>query len=262
MAQSDSLGRKPLAAGSTLLSGADNPLVRAVGRVPVKVRTKMLVAFAGITALLIVVAVLGLRVLGQANARVESLGTLQLRALRVGDDPSLRTYLGGGPTSVPEGRNWALADQAIAAALSQLGPATNETRFGFVPPPEDEARLVRIRADYGRLAEALKQVTALDRAGAPSAKTKQLLTAAIDADNDLGAQTNRLAATTRAKTNALIAQNHSSYAASRNLFIGVGAGSIALALLLGFVLSWSLVGPIQRKETRLADIAAGDFSKH
>ncbi len=280
MAQSDSLGRKPLAAGSTLLSGADNPLVRAVGRVPVKVRTKMLVAFAGITALLIVVAVLGLRVLGQANARVESLGTLQLRAatyqslqtqaqqlrqllaLRVGDDPSLRTYLGGGPTSVPEGRNWALADQAIAAALSQLGPATNETRFGFVPPPEDEARLVRIRADYGRLAEALKQVTALDRAGAPSAKTKQLLTAAIDADNDLGAQTNRLAATTRAKTNALIAQNHSSYAASRNLFIGVGAGSIALALLLGFVLSWSLVGPIQRTETRLAEIAAGDFSKH
>ncbi len=280
MAQSDSLGRKPLAAGSTLLSGADNPLVRAVGRVPVKVRTKMLVAFAGITALLIVVAVLGLRVLGQANARVESLGTLQLRAatyqslqtqaqqlrqllaLRVGDDPSLRTYLGGGPTSVPEGRNWALADQAIAAALSQLGPATNETRFGFVPPPEDEARLVRIRADYGRLAEALKQVTALDRAGAPSAKTKQLLTAAIDADNDLGAQTNRLAATTRAKTNVLIAQNHSSYAASRNLFIGVGAGSIALALLLGFVLSWSLVGPIQRTETRLAEIAAGDFSKH
>src|SRR6266545_2493813 len=280
MAQSDSLGRKPLAAGSTLLSGADNPLVRAVGRVPVKVRTKMLVAFAGITALLIVVAVLGLRVLGQANARVESLGTLQLRAatyqslqtqaqqlrqllaLRVGDDPSLRTYLGGGPTSVPEGRNWALADQAIAAALFQLGPATNETRFGFVPPPEDEARLVRIRADYGRLAEALKQVTALDRAGAPSAKTKQLLTAAIDADNDLGAQTNRLAATTRAKTNALIAQNHSSYAASRNLFIGVGAGSIALALLLGFVLSWSLVGPIQRTETRLAEIAAGDFSKH
>ena len=280
MAQSDSLGRQPLAGGSTLLSGADNPLVRAVGRVPVKVRTKMLVAFAGITALLIVVAVLGLRVLGQANARVESLGTLQLRAatyqslqtqaqqlrqllaLRVGDDPSLRTYLGGGPTSVPEGRNWALADQAIAAALSQLGPATNETRFGFVPPPEDEARLVRIRADYGRLAEALKQVTALDRAGAPSAKTKQLLTAAIDADNDLGAQTNRLAATTRAKTNALIAQNHSSYAASRNLFIGVGAGSIALALLLGFVLSWSLVGPIQRTETRLAEIAAGDFSKH
>ena len=62
------------------LSRADNPLVRAVGRAPVTVRTKLLVAFAVIAALLVAVAVLGLRVLGQSNARVESLGTLQRRA--------------------------------------------------------------------------------------------------------------------------------------------------------------------------------------
>jgi signal transduction histidine kinase len=42
----------------------------------------------------------------------------------------------------------------------------------------------------------------------------------------------------------------------------VGAASILLALTLGFVLSWSLIGPIQRTGTRLAEIAAGDFSKH
>ena len=35
-----------------------------------------------------------------------------------------------------------------------------------------------------------------------------------------------------------------------------------LALILGFALSWSLVGPIQRIETRLARIASGDFSAH
>src|SRR2546423_6610402 len=143
MAHSDSLGRPPPRSGTTILTGADNPLVRAVGRVPVKIRTKMLIAFAGIAALLIVVAVLGLRVLGQANARVDSLGTLQLRAatyqslqtqaqqlrqllaLRVGEDPNLNTYLGLGPTTVHAGRGWTLVDQAIAAALSQLGPATN-----------------------------------------------------------------------------------------------------------------------------------------
>src|SRR5205823_9375776 len=42
--------------------------------------------------------------------------------------------------------------------------------------------------------------------------------------------------------------------------VGVGAGSILLATLLGFVLSGSLVGPIQRTEARLAEIAEGDFS--
>ena len=106
------------------LSRADNPLVRAVGRVPVTVRTKLLVAFAVIAALLVAVAVLGLRVLGQSNARVESLGTLQRRAgtyqslqtqaqqlrqllaIRVADDPSLNTYLGHGSTGAPTGRSW------------------------------------------------------------------------------------------------------------------------------------------------------------
>ena len=39
-------------------------------------------------------------------------------------------------------------------------------------------------------------------------------------------------------------------------------GAIGLALLLGFVLSWSVVGPIQRIDSRLAAIAAGDFSGH
>jgi signal transduction histidine kinase len=68
--------------------------------------------------------------------------------------------------------------------------------------------------------------------------------------------------TTQSQTSALITQNRSSFSASQRLFIAVAAGSIVLALLLGFVLSWSLIGPIQRMETRLAAIASGDFSGH
>jgi signal transduction histidine kinase len=280
MTQPDLLDRHPPEGEPAFFSGADNALVRAVGRLPVTVRTKMLVAFAGIAALLVVVAVLGLRVLGQANARVDSLGTLQLRAatyqslqtqaqqlrqllaLRVGDDPSLRTYIGGGTGTGRSKPDWTLVDLAITAALSQLGPATNESRFGFTLPPEDETVLVRIRSDYRDFSAALERITGLDRVRAPSAKTKPLLTRAIDADNDLSSLTDQLAATTRSETNALIAQNRSSYVSSRNLFIGVGAGSVVLALLLGFVLSWSLVGPIRRTEARLAEIAEGDFTRH
>src|SRR5207247_11201536 len=69
---------------------------------------------------------------------------------------------------------------------------------------------------------------------------------------------------TRARTepHSLSAQHRSSYASSRDLFIGVGVASIVLAALLGFVLSSSLVGPIQRTESRLAEIAEGDFTRH
>jgi signal transduction histidine kinase len=275
LARPDGLG------GHTPVHGrAENPLVRAVGRVPVKVRTKLLVAFAAIAALLVVVGVLGVRVLGQSNARVEHLGTLQLRAaayqglqtqaqqlrqllgLRTGGDPNVSTYLGGDASTALGGHSWTLVDRAIAAALSQLGPATNPTHLGFVPPPADAVVLEQIRLDYRRFSQAMTKIIALDRAGTPGNKSQRFQTDAINADNKLSALTDRLATTTRAQTNALIAQNRSAFTNSRNLFIGVGAGSIVLALLLGFVFSWALIRPIQRTEARLAEIAAGDFSGH
>src|SRR5207248_4117081 len=174
--------------------GPDNPVVRAVGGAPVKLRTKLLVAFAAIAALLVVVGVLGLRVLGQSNARIETLGTLQLRAatyqslqtqaqqlrqllaIRVAQDPNLNTYLSGQGSNLLGGRRWTLVDETIAAALSQLGPATNETRFGFVPPPGDRAVLRRIRLDYHRFSSGLDRIIGLDRAGAASTRTQPLLT--------------------------------------------------------------------------------------
>ena len=79
---------------------------------------------------------------------------------------------------------------------------------------------------------------------------------------DLNQLATVLANATTAKTDDLITQNASAYASSRNLFIGVAAVAIVLALLLGFVLSWSLIGPIQRIDARLAATASGDFSGH
>ncbi len=71
-----------------------------------------------------------------------------------------------------------------------------------------------------------------------------------------------LAHGTKAKADELIAQNAASYEGSRDLFIGVAAAALILALVLGFALSWSLVGPIQGIDARLAAIASGDFSGH
>ena len=278
MARPDALAGAPRALPAPLPGRADNAIVRAVGRVPVTVRTKLLVAFAVIAALLVAVGVLGLRVLGQSNARVVSLGTLQRRvaayqslqtqaqqlrqmlALRVAADPNLNTYLSGSASGLRGGRTWTLVDQAIAASLSQLGPATN--RFDFVPPPADKALLDRIKANHRRFTKSLQRIIALDRAGALNKRIQPFLTAEIDADTALSALTDQLASGTRAKTDALIAENRAAYASSRNLFIGVASASILLALLLGLVLSWSVVSPMQRAAGRLAEIAAGDFSRH
>jgi signal transduction histidine kinase len=255
-----------------------NPLVEAVSRAPLRVRTKLVIAFALIVALILAVAGLGLKVLGDSNERAASLGTLQQRtatyrslqteardvrqllALRLASDPSVAAYLGQSPSAAPSGRAWTLVDQAIAAALTQLHP--NEASFGFRPPAGDEAQLARARRDASRVSAAVNHLITLDGAGASTAATHAPLADAIAAVNDLSAITDNLASTTRAQTDALIAQSSDSYGSSRRLFFVVGAVSLALAVLLGLVLSGSLVGPIRQITARQGEIARGDFSRH
>jgi signal transduction histidine kinase len=258
-----------------LLSPADNPLVRAVGRLPAGVHVKLLVAFVGTALLVVVVALLGLRLLGQSNERVETLGTLQVRAFAYGklrSDAShvrglLSQRVGGDFYEVFPDQNQEkleagglLLDGAIASEAQLLPASTFPDKLGFQPPPEDEQYLNRIRETGEQLARKLQQIVDLGETAPEHADSlrgeAELL--AIDLDQ----YATELANATTARANALIAQNSSAYEHSRNLFIGVAAGAIVLALLLGFVLSWSVIGPIQSIDSRLAAIASGDFSGH
>ena len=48
---------------------------------------------------------------------------------------------------------------------------------------------------------------------------------------------------------------------SQWVVIGVAVGSVGLALLLGYALSWSLTGPVTRMDAQFQQIAQGDFSQ-
>jgi signal transduction histidine kinase len=259
------------------MSRGDNPLVRAVGRLPAKVHTKLLVAFVGTAVLVVAVGLLGLRVLGQSNERIERLGALQERAFAYGrmqsDAFNVRVLLAENVAAdfyalnnprlkPPRGREAMPVDQAVANALARIDPATGVADLGFVPPAQDAAYLRRIRAKAGRLAEVMRKIVASDKRGASVVGQVDLRHKAEQLAIDLNQIASELANATTAKADALIAQNARSYGSSRNLFVGVAAGAIVLALLLGFVLSWSLIGPIRRIDSRLAAIASGDFSRH
>ena len=64
------------------------------------------------------------------------------------------------------------------------------------------------------------------------------------------------------RANTLIRENQSAFVDSQGLFVTVAAVSIFLALLLGYLLSGSIVGPVRRMQNRLAAIASGDFASH
>jgi signal transduction histidine kinase len=251
------------------LSRGDNRIVRAVGRLPAKVHTKLLIAFLGTAVLLVAVGVFGLRVLAQSNERIGTLGALQERTFAYGklqsDTAHVRLLLAENVDRAfygvwPKGGRGASArtDLAVLNDLARIGPSTLPDGLRFVPPAEDRGVLRRIRQKSGRLSTVVRQIVKSD----PGADQGLLRNRAERLATDLNLLATVLANTTTDKTEDLIAQNASSYRSSRDLFIGVAAGAIVLALLLGFVLSWSVIGPIQRIDSRLAAIASGDFSGH
>jgi type II secretory pathway pseudopilin PulG len=60
---------------------SDNPLARAVARIPLPIRAKQLIVSVAVAALLVLVAVLGLVALGQSNSRGAELRKLQQQAV-------------------------------------------------------------------------------------------------------------------------------------------------------------------------------------
>jgi len=255
------------------LSPGDNPVVRAVGRVPAKVHTKLLVAFVATALLVVAVGVLGVRLLGQSNERVESLGELQRRSAAYSelrsDAGHVRLLLSGNlagdfdqifPFADRDaGGDWAV-DLAAVDALDTLRASMHPENLGFVPSAEDEQYLGRIRETSTDLSRVMARIVAAGKAGREAEDADRL--DAEDAVSALREFAIQLDNATTTRTKALIAQNESAYTSSRNLFIGGAAGAIGLALLLGFVLSWSLIVPIQRIGARLSATASGDFTGH
>src|SRR6476659_6411634 len=70
-----------------------DPVVEPLARVPATVHTKLLIAFVGTSVLLVAVGPLGLRVLGQSNDRVSSVGPLQERAVAYAQLQSDATHI-------------------------------------------------------------------------------------------------------------------------------------------------------------------------
>ena len=265
---------------SRWLSGADNRLVRAVGRVRATVLAKLLVAFVGTVVLLVVLGVLGLRVIGESNDRVVELGQLQQRAaayrqlqtgvvaiqqvvnLRAGTI-DLGTEDRSFDPSFSSGDGRLVTDGLINSLLSVQSGATDPARLGFVPPGEDQATLAQIEQGYTQLSEVMTRITNIDRDGSNAEASLRLVQGEAEPlATSLKGLADTLVLDAQAASDALIVQNRSLSAASQNLFIAVAITSIILALLLGYILSWSIVGPVRRVQARLAAIASGDFSGH
>src|SRR5207253_10798894 len=53
---------------------------------------------------------------------------------------------------------------------------------------------------------------------------------------------------------------HDAHVGARRVVIASAVGSIALALSVGYAVSWSLIGPVRHMDERLKRLASGDFA--
>jgi len=256
------------------LGRVEGRVVRGVARAPASVRTKLLVGFAGIAVLLVVVGALGLLELGASNSRVQRLGTLQALAasyqglvadvghlhdslLTRADFTSNATNGGmhiGRGARVSSAMLFFLDQTIVSNANVLLGDAT----VLEVPEPALYQRVYSANAQVETDASSSLQLDERGKGAAAGALVKR----EFRMTTSLQPVLTGLAGRTKAQADALVAQNRRSFTSSRNLFVGVAAGSVVLALLLGLVLSGSLIAPLRRTEARLGEIAAGDFSGH
>src|SRR5262249_56022828 len=107
----------------------------------------------------------------------------------------------------------------------------------------------------------VREIVELIRAGrAAEARELQLAQAAPLADR-LERLTNQLVNKAEADMVVGIEASNQAYDTSRWIVVGFALGSIMLAVILGYAISGSLIGPVTEVEAQLGQIAAADFSR-
>ena len=234
-----------------------NLAVGLVARVPARVQTKLLVAFLAMVALLILLGAVGLRVLSGMNERTDELIGLQrkIAAFRqVQHDTTRQLY---GVASALLAPNERTLDSTLRQ-LSQFGYDLD--RLQYVAEGEVDL-LANVRQDYDRFIAIVTDAVERARAGrVAEARELQLRQARPLADR-LERLTNQLVNVAEADMLERIEASQHAYDTSRQVVVGLALGSIVLALGLGYVFSWSIVGPLTQIAARLRQIAAGDFEQ-
>jgi signal transduction histidine kinase len=273
-------------------------LVGGVARVPLPIRAKQLFGSLAVAALLALVAVLGLVALGQSNSRGTALRRLQQQAvheqLLLTDATQLKQAIDTRLDREPEAHQlgavtalWVLSafnhtigneanrlclDAGFQPQAPRQFPAAGKCLFRESTPhlpltlhavaPSLSRKLASLG---GPVVDAngnnsIPLFWAISASGTPQDPLHPLLVRGDKWAASFAAKLAVLTRKTQARADALVAADRRSYSRSRDLLIGAGAGSLLLALALGMLLSDSIVVPLRKTQTRLAAIAAGDFS--
>jgi signal transduction histidine kinase/HAMP domain-containing protein len=209
------------------------------------------VAFLAIVVLLIVLGAVGLQALSGVNRRAEE---LVKRHERIAAYRQFQHDTSLAPS-------WSWNERTLKATLDQLkqfGYQLDQLQVAAVDDPE---LLARVRESYDQFIAVVGQIVELINAGKGAEGRKRQLTEAGPLADQLERLTIDLVNKAELDLAASTDASQAAYMTSRWIVIGFAVGSIGLALVLGYAISWSLIGPVKLMDSRLRLVASGDLSQ-
>jgi len=228
-----------------------------IARIPVSVHRKLLVAFLVIVTMLITFGVVVLQAMSGINRRVEDMTTLHHKTAafrQLQHDTTIQLYSVTTALINPNERK-------LASTLRQLHQFRYDLeRVQFVT--KDEAQLFeKINKEHEKLIDVVTNVIEQIRGGNSLESVERTFDRAVILADRLERLTNEMVNRAEADMISKIDESVQAYLTSRWVVIGFAIGSVALALVLGYSISSSLLRPMRLIDRGLSQTASGDFTQ-
>jgi signal transduction histidine kinase len=232
-------------------------LVRAVATIRASVHKKLLAAFLLVALLVTAMGLLSLRTIAIMSQQSE-----QMHATHKRVDASRRAQHALAMQMNFTAMALLLRDEATIAQVLRENNRFNTmlAQIEDAAPPEEREIIQKIRDHQGEAMATVADVANLVRDGKIDEAMHLQLTVGYPLSQRIEGLMNQVMATEEAGMDRLRARTAAANRSAIYLMATFVGGAVALAMLLGFVISWSFILPVRQAEGFLGRIAKGDFS--
>jgi signal transduction histidine kinase len=232
------------------------PLVRWVARMRASVHTKLLCAFLLVTLLFLTMGAMSLQTIAGMSRRNELLGQAQERV-----DLSRRIENALAMQMNFTAMALLLRDEATIAKILRENNRFNSTLASIeeAASPEERETIQRIRLAQEQVLLTVADIANLIRDRSFDEAMALQLGSGYPMYERIAELVDQIVRTEQAEMERLRASVAAAHRRAPLLVAGFVAASVLLALLLGFVISWSFILPVREAEGFLSQLAKGDF---